>query len=66
MKDIYALPLIFFLYFISPQISFAVEKIIINGLFKDKVIATIDGKQQILKKNKLLYSDLILIQKHSI
>ena len=53
MKHVHALFLIFSIGTVVPQISLAIENITINGLFKDKVIVTIDGKQQILKKNKL-------------
>ena len=50
MKHVYALFVIFSIGTVVPQISLAIENIIINGLFKDKVVVTIDGKQQILKK----------------
>lgn len=39
------------LVFITPY-CLAVEKIVVNGLFKDKAIVTIDGKQRILKVGK--------------
>ena len=51
MKHIHALFLIFSIGAVVPQISLAIENITINGLFKDKVIVTIDGKQQIQKKS---------------
>ena len=65
MKHIYALFLIFSIGAVLPQISLAIENITINGLFKDKVIATIDGKQQILKKNKLTPEGVKLIKSNS-
>ncbi len=65
MKHIHALFLIFSIGTVVPQISLAIENITINGLFKDKVIVTIDGKQQILKKNKLTPEGVKLIKSNS-
>ena len=65
MKHIHALFLIFSIGTVLPQISLAIENITINGLFKDKVIATIDGKQQILKKDKLTPEGVKLIKSNS-
>jgi len=65
MKYIHALFLIFSIGTVVPQTSLAIENITINGLFKDKVIVTIDGKQQILKKNKLTPEGVKLIKSNS-
>jgi len=65
MKHVYALFVIFSIGTVVPQISLAIENIIINGLFKDKVVVTIDGKQQILKKNKLTPEGVKLIKSNS-
>jgi aspartyl protease family protein len=65
MKHVYALFIVFSIGTVVPQISFAIENIIINGLFKDKVVATIDGRQQILKKNKLTAEGVKLIKSNS-
>ena len=43
----------------------AVDKIVINGLFQDKAIATIDGKQRILKKDKPSPEGVLLIEANS-
>jgi len=64
MRNIYFLLIVFFLILIQ-RISFAADNIIINGLFKDKVVVTIDGKQRILKKNKLTADGLRLIKANS-
>jgi len=65
MKHIHALFIIFSIGTVVPQISLAIENITINGLFKDKVVVTIDGKQQILKKNKLTPEGVKLIKSNS-
>ena len=65
MKHVYALFIVFSIGTVVPQISLAIENIIINGLFKDKVVATIDGRQQILKKNKLTAEGVKLIKSNS-
>ena len=65
MKHVYALFLIFSIGIVVPQFSLAIENIIINGLFKDKVVVTIDGKQQILKKNKLTPEGVKLVKSNS-
>ena len=65
MKHVYALFIVFSIGTVVPQISLAIENIIINGLFKDKVVVTIDGKQQILKKNKLTPGGVKLIKSNS-
>ncbi len=43
----------------------AIEKIVINGLFKDKAIVTIDGKQRVLKKGKASPEGVLLIEADS-
>ena len=65
MKHVHALFVIFSIGTVVPQISLAIENIIINGLFKDKVVVTIDGKQQILKKNELTPEGVKLIKSNS-
>jgi len=65
MKHVHALFIVFSIGTVMPQISLAIENIIINGLFKDKVVVTIDGKQQILKKNKLTAEGVKLIKSNS-
>ncbi len=58
------IPLSFLMLFISfPAI--AVEKLVINGLFKDKAIVTIDGKQRVLKKGKASPEGVLLIEANS-
>ena len=64
MKNIYFLLIVFFL-ILTQRISFAIDNIVINGLFIDKVVVTIDGKQRILKKNKLTADGLRLIKANS-
>ena len=64
MRNIYFLLIVFFL-ILNQRISFAIDNIVINGLFKDKVVVTIDGKQKILKKNKLTADGLRLIKANS-
>jgi aspartyl protease family protein len=47
------------------QSSFAVDKIVINGLFKNKAIVSIDGKQRILKTGKASPEGVLLIESNS-
>lgn len=47
------------------QSSFAIEKIVINGLFKNKAIVTIDGKQRVLKVGKISPEGALLIESNS-
>ena len=47
------------------QSANAIEKIVINGLFKDKAIVTIDGKQRVLKKGKVSPEGALLIESNS-
>ncbi len=56
--------LYFLMFFASPP-AMAVEKIVINGLFKDKAIVTIDGKQRVLKKGKASPEGVLLIEANS-
>lgn len=44
---------------------FAVDKITINGLFNDKAIVTIDGKQRLLKVGKTSPEGVLLISANS-
>ena len=53
------------IFLIASQPSFAIDKIVINGLFKDKAIATIDGKQRVLKKGKTSPEGVLLIESNS-
>jgi aspartyl protease family protein len=53
------------IFLLANQASFAVDKIVINGLFKDKAIATIDGKQRVLKKGKASPEGVLLIESNS-
>jgi len=50
---------------LSNQASFAIDKFVINGLFKDKAIATIDGKQRVLKKGEVSPEGVLLIEANS-
>ncbi len=50
---------------LNVQLTFAIDKIIINGLFKNKAIVTIDGKQRILKKGKKSPEGALLIESDS-
>ncbi|MFT5395922.1 MAG: aspartyl protease family protein [Gammaproteobacteria bacterium] len=45
--------------------AIAIEKIVINGLFKNKAIVTIDGKQRVLKKGKASPEGVLLIEANS-
>ena len=51
-------------FFYTPAI-FAIEKITVNGLFKDKAIVTIDGKQRVLRKGKASPEGALLIDANS-
>ena len=52
--------LCFFLFILSTNVS-AVEKITVSGLFKDKAIVTIDGKQRLLTIGKPSPEGVVLI-----
>lgn len=56
---------LFFLALFANSPVMAIEKIIINGLFKDKAIVTIDGKQRVLKKGKPSPEGVLLIEANS-
>ncbi len=45
--------------------TFAIDKIVINGLFKDKAIVSIDGKQRVLRKGKSSPEGVLLIESNS-
>ena len=45
--------------------SYAIDKIVINGLFKNKAIVTIDGKQRVLKTGKTSPEGVLLIESNS-
>jgi len=45
--------------------SYAIDKIVINGLFQDKAIVTIDGKQRVLKKGNISPEGVLLIEADS-
>lgn len=47
------------------QLCFAIDKIVINGLFKNKAIVTIDGKRRVLKKGKESPEGALLIESNS-
>jgi aspartyl protease family protein len=47
------------------QHSIAIEKIVVNGLFKNKAIVTIDGKQRVLRKGKISPEGALLIESNS-
>lgn len=48
-----------------PGTSMAVEKLIINGLFQDKAVVSIDGKRRVLSKDVPSPEGLILIEANS-
>ncbi len=47
------------------QPTYAIEKIIINGLFQDKAIVTVDGKQRVLTKGIASPEGVLLIEANS-
>lgn len=55
----------YLLLFLICNTAFAVDKIVINGLFQDKAIVTIDGKQRVLKKGKASPEGVLLIAANS-
>lgn len=54
-----------FSFLFKAQLIFAIDKIIVNGLFKDKAIVTIDGKQRVLKKGKESPEGALLVESDS-
>jgi aspartyl protease family protein len=54
-----------FAFLFNAQLTFAIDKIVINGLFKDKAIVTIDGKQRVLKKGKKSPEGALLVESDS-
>jgi len=65
MKEKINIIFIGILFLLFCQSSFAIDKITINGLFKDKAIVTIDGKQRVLKKGKASPEGVLLIESNS-
>lgn len=63
-KKLFTSTLVFLPLFASTS-AIAIEKIVINGLFKDKAIVTIDGKQRVLKKGKTSPEGVLLIEANS-
>lgn len=61
----FSLAFISLFFLLVNQFSFAVDKIVINGLFKDKAIVSIDGKQRVLKKGKASPEGVLLIESNS-
>ena len=61
----FILIIIFFSTLLNVQLSFAIDKIVINGLFKNKAIVTIDGKQRVLKKGKVSPEGALLVESNS-
>ena len=55
----------FILTFVASFPVKAIDKIVINGLFQDNAIVTIDGKQLILKKSKTSPEGVLLIEANS-
>ena len=53
------------IFLLAIQPAFAVDKLVINGLFKDKAIVTIDGKQRVLKKGAASPEGVLLIEANS-
>jgi len=50
---------------LGSQPSFAIDKIVVNGLFKNKAIVTIDGKQRVLKIGEASPEGALLIESNS-
>lgn len=53
------------IFLFNTQASFAIDKIVINGLFKDKAIVNIDGKQRVLKKGEASPEGALLVESNS-
>ena len=56
---------LFFLTLTYAEALLAVEKLIVNGLFQDKAVVTIDGEQRILRKNEPSPEGVVLIEADS-
>jgi aspartyl protease family protein len=65
MKKIVKIIFISITFLFIHQPSFAIDKIVINGLFKDKAIVSIDGKQRVLRKGKPSPEGVLLIESNS-
>lgn len=65
MKDKINIIFIGITFLFACQPSFAIDKIVINGLYKDKAIVTIDGKQRVLRKDKASPEGVLLIESNS-
>jgi len=65
MNKKFNIVLIFSMFLFIAQTSFAIDKIVINGLFKDKAIVSIDGKQHLLRKGKASPEGVLLIESNS-
>ncbi len=65
MKEKLSLAIIIIILLAYCRLSYAIDKIVINGLFKDKAIVTIDGKQRVLKKDKTTPEGVLLIESNS-
>ena len=50
---------------LAPSLTFAVEKITVLGLFKDKAIVKVDGKQRVLKVSEPSPEGILLISANS-
>ena len=51
--------------FMMSNSAIAIDKIVVNGLFQDKAIVTIDGKQRVLRKGKASPEGALLIEANS-
>lgn len=56
---------VFASFFLLPTVCLAVDKITVNGLFQDKAVVTIDGKQRVLRKGKASPEGVLLIEADS-
>lgn len=54
-----------FIFLFVSSLSFAIDKIVVNGLFKNKAIVTIDGKQRVLRKDQVSPEGALLIESNS-
>ncbi|MEO1926699.1 MAG: TIGR02281 family clan AA aspartic protease [Gammaproteobacteria bacterium] len=65
MKIIFKFLFISIAFICINQSAFAVNKVVINGLFKNKAIVTIDGKQRVLRAGKASPEGVLLIESNS-